>query len=591
MHRRLLLCSAAAAALTALFSPAILAQGEWPQVHANAANSRYVPAEIAPSRFANQPVWEYVLPGTTTPNQPAILVLNRAIFREHTQRRITALDLATGQVRWSWPTVFEESRTLSVPVAARDRIYILRREPPNSQNSLVELDAESGAVLRERALPAGSSGNPMLTLSGDALFSTWDTEGALTRWDLDTLTATRYTSPVPLLGSAFFAADSSLLYYQHQNQFETHGLHAFDQRTLVRHFRIPTPPGLTFGSGWHKTLVLGTSDSLFTNENGVLIRYRPSDYSIAYTQADGYDFAQPMAHDGRLYIISRRGVNALDQQTGQVLWRSMALNDVTKLVAITLDHVLVYGAPGRIVALNRITGAIEGNFTALFPDHASLAQGLLVIGNGFGARYAAYRCSFPPHASAIDPVRAPYREGTTRVEIHGSGFSSGRNHEARFGGLLATELVVASDQLLRCRTPLLGPGVYDVEVRSTTGRSIMRRAFASTPRLELPSDPRIGSTVVIALESTPGHGAIVLYGAPPALSIPTPPFAGTLAVLPFGVLSSIASWPTANLDLSLSVPNEPTLVGAPLLLQALSGPFLFGLETSAYTNSAILVLR
>jgi hypothetical protein len=57
-------------------------------------------------------------------------------------------------------------------------------------------------------------------------------------------------------------------------------------------------------------------------------------------------------------------------------------------------------------------------------------------------------------------------------------------------------------------------------------------------------------------------------------SIPTPPFQGALGIAPFQVLFVFPQdvWPFNHFDLDGTIPNDPSISGVTILLQALVGP-------------------
>jgi len=65
--------------------------------------------------------------------------------------------------------------------------------------------------------------------------------------------------------------------------------------------------------------------------------------------------------------------------------------------------------------------------------------------------------------TSIQPVRGGM-SGNTHVSIYGQGFQGLSSFEVKFGGYIATEVEVISDNLIYARTPMHEPGVVDVEI-------------------------------------------------------------------------------------------------------------------------------
>lgn len=115
------------------------------------------------------------------------------------------------------------------------------------------------------------------------------------------------------------------------------------------------------------------------------------------------------------------------------------------------------------------------------------------------------------------------------------------------------------------------PWLYVDNIRLTT---------ALPPLLSFPGDRRLGGTLNLALEGTPGNAGLILAAALPAPGpIPIPGFTGGLQLAPFGfhflAFGTIDS--AGFLRAALSIPNDPALGGVPLHWQGLEvGPLATG---------------
>ncbi len=104
----------------------------------------------------------------------------------------------------------------------------------------------------------------------------------------------------------------------------------------------------------------------------------------------------------------------------------------------------------------------------------------------------------------------------------------------------------------------------------------------------------IGSAATVRYLMDPNDGMLALVGLPPPVSIPTPPFRGTLQISPFWIATFLppGTWPFGEFDLAGTIPNDPALVGTQVLFQALVGPsFSPGQRDAAWSNLATLTIR
>jgi len=196
-----------------------------------------------------------------------------------------------------------------------------------------------------------------------------------------------------------------------------------------------------------------------------------------------------------------------------------------------------------------------------------------------------------PLVLAVSPDRDRY-DGTSSVAIRGSRFTIGGPLTVRFGANPATNVNVIDDANLTCDAPASDPGPVELGVTSSYGEGVLPAGFTYTPAVTFDGDPHPGATITIHDLCDPGDGIFAILGLPPAVSIPTPPFHGALAIVPFHYFFYVSAWPFNSFDLTATIPNDPTLSGVDVLLQSLIGPALATTpKDGAWTNCAVLSIR
>ncbi len=197
----------------------------------------------------------------------------------------------------------------------------------------------------------------------------------------------------------------------------------------------------------------------------------------------------------------------------------------------------------------------------------------------------------PLVVSSITPNRMRY-DGFQSVSIVGSGYSLGAWTIVLFGQTPAANVVVIDDQNIACDAPSGEPGPIDITVSNDLGDGVLSNGFTYTPATILEGTFTPGGSVTVNYLCDPLDGIFAIYGLPPEQSIPTPPFHGDLCILPFNFLTYIPSWPFDVMSFTNSIPNDPSLSGVDVLLQALVGPKLTTPpKDGAWTNCAVLSIH
>lgn len=139
-----------------------------------------------------------------------------------------------------------------------------------------------------------------------------------------------------------------------------------------------------------------------------------------------------------------------------------------------------------------------------------------------------------------------------------------------------------------------GDGVQDILVGDYGIAPVGAVQAYSAGTVFIDGDGSIGTHVTVRFLMRPNDGLLAIYGVPPPVSIPTPPFAGNLEIAPFTVLAFLPtnSWPYSEFDVDGDIPNDPTLSGFQVLFQGLSGPsFSPHQQNATWTNTATLTIK
>jgi Tol biopolymer transport system component len=190
-----------------------------------------------------------------------------------------------------------------------------------------------------------------------------------------------------------------------------------------------------------------------------------------------------------------------------------------------------------------------------------------------------------PVASAVFPDRTRF-DTPANVTVAGSAFLAGTSLQLSFGGQPATNVVVVDDATITCTVPAGAPGPADVTVQDSAGAWTSPELFDYTPAVVGAHDVDLGGNLDLEYLCDPLDGVFAIAGAPPAVAIPTPPFQGALAIVPFFRLFTMPPgiWPYDVLTLRATVPSDPALSGQTVLLQALTGSSFTHPKDATWTN-------
>jgi hypothetical protein len=204
----------------------------------------------------------------------------------------------------------------------------------------------------------------------------------------------------------------------------------------------------------------------------------------------------------------------------------------------------------------------------------------------------AYPGAIPPTVTAVQPARADFAT-TSNVTVTGSMFQSGGGTQVLFGGAPATNVLIQDDATITCTTPVGAPGPVDVTVTNTVGSGSLAGGFTFTPAVAWSGNASLGGKVTIEYLCQPLDGVFAIAGLPPAVSVPTPPFTGALSIAPFSFLFLIPTHFLTSDEVTLdgTIPNDPSLSGTTLLLQALIGPSFVQPKDACWTNCASLTIQ
>lgn len=158
--------------------------------------------------------------------------------------------------------------------------------------------------------------------------------------------------------------------------------------------------------------------------------------------------------------------------------------------------------------------------------------------------------------------------GGERVRLTGH-FPVGPAPTVDFGGVLSPSVSFVDPQTIEVVVPPGVPGAA-VMVRADFQGAVQLGAstYLYLPRLRVDPEAYLGLPIAVRTELA-GAGALILFaGISPAISLPIPPFGGTLGIQPPVVeLLSTATSFTA-VEWSLGLPAEPSYLGLELLFQS-----------------------
>jgi hypothetical protein len=246
------------------------------------------------------------------------------------------------------------------------------------------------------------------------------------------------------------------------------------------------------------------------------------------------------------------------------------------------DQADLFVLPGLSNAVAKIDVDGDGNLDVL-------AQGF--SSSGVRAVFA-YSSVTPPVLTSITPKRGDH-SGSTPATVTGAHFAPQFSPQVLFGATPAGNVVVVDSATITCTAPANAPGPTDVTVQDARGASTLAGGFTYTPATTWTGSTALGGKLTIDYLCDPHDGIYAIAGAPPVVSIPTPPFDGELSISPFVMLFLVPTGfiSSDHFTVNYTIPNNPSLTGATVLLQALIGPSFKQPRDATWTNCAELTIQ
>ncbi len=207
----------------------------------------------------------------------------------------------------------------------------------------------------------------------------------------------------------------------------------------------------------------------------------------------------------------------------------------------------------------------------------------------YGGRVYVYRGITEPKLFGVEPARGLYRSPGS-VTIRGDDFSFGQNTQVTFDSAPADNVQVVDDGTITCIPPVgLAGTSATVSVSNENGSASNSNAFLYTPSMATEGQPRPGEEIDLHYLCEPGDSILAIFGLPEAVDLHVRPYDGSLCILPIQLLFFLPEWRLDQFTLRISIPDDPGLSGAEVLLQALIGPDLTDHgEPGSFTNCLML---
>jgi len=317
------------------------------------------------------------------------------------------------------------------------------------------------------------------------------------------------------------------------------------------------------------------------------VRFDLQNRNIAW-QLQGSYVGQPAVHAGSVFAINSNSLQVRAQNTGALLWSWARPGEtLSGNVVVTAQHVLVRSAT-KTFLIDRTSHADVYEIPAA--GHITIGEGAIYIARSNGFLTCVGFATLPT-ALAVNPPQHDYTAPPTTVTIVGTGFTAGTGLTVEFGQLPASQVTVINDQTLTCVPPTHGPGVVELVVENSNGRTTRPRAFAFTPAVDHVGDTFPGSTPTLVFHQPIGRHLLAGWGVGPRTNLQFPPLVGALEIYPVSTLFWTPHWLTNHFDLPLPLPANSALSGTTLLCQSLVGMDLFTNAQGTFANCHELTIQ
>ncbi len=287
------------------------------------------------ARFAASPLWRF---STGGPVVAAPAVGDGVVFAGSDDMHVYALDAATGEMRWSFAT---GDAVRSSPTVSEGVVFV-----GSNDNHLYALDAGSGDLL----------------------------------WKIDTGNWVQYRPTV-----------SDGVVYLSVQDADAHELHAVDAKSGERiwasevsiAFSPETAPAAV-GSQVYVTSAAGDLVALSTSTGDVLWAFSPNDALTARSLVAG----------GTVYVAAGRNIDALDEESGRILWSRdyywSVDHDGADVPPFIVDGIVYFSPGDSIYSHDPATGETVWSFQVdgIIDSPPASAHGLVYIGSDGGQFYA-----------------------------------------------------------------------------------------------------------------------------------------------------------------------------------------------------------
>ena len=257
-------------------------------------------------------------------------------------------------------------------------------------------------------------------------------------------------------------------------------------------------------------------------------------------------------------ILEYRGVNTVDATAG-ASGNGTAAN--SGAATTTIANELIFGA-NTVATQNAAPGTGFTSRIITSPD-GDLAEDKVVTATGSNSAAATLSSSGvwvmqmvtlaavsgpPPTVTSVSPTTGTTAGGTT-VTITGTNFAAGAT--VTFGGVAATNVVVANSTQLTATTPAGNAGTVTVTVTVNGQSGSLASAFTYAPiptvtNVSPKGGPTTGGTTVTITGANFAAGATVTFGSTPATSVVVANSTQITATAPAGTAGSVTVTVTVN---------------------------------------------